>query len=92
MLTNTCNPRTQETEKEDPELQASKGYISRPCGVREKRRKGKSIEEEERKEKQVWPGGGVFGYDDRVLKDLKAQSNLTTNCKLHNCLQHLLNY
>lgn len=96
MLANTCNPGTQEMEQEDPELQASRGYIPKPCGAREGRRKMKERGEEGEKEgkrkrkRMAWRE--VFGYDEHVFKDLKAQDCLTMDCKLQNCSQHLLIY
>lgn len=94
MLANTCNPRTQEMEQEDPELQASRGCIPKPCGAREGRGKmkerGEEGEKEGKRKRMAWQE--VFGYDEHVFKDLKAQGYLTMNCKLQNCSQYLLIY
>lgn len=72
------------------------GAIYQDPGAREERRerkdRGEEGEKEGRKEEEVWPGGGIFGYDDHVLKDIKSQSNLTMNYKLHNCPQDSLNF
>lgn len=72
------------------------GAIYQDPGAREERRerkdRGEEGEKEGRKEEEVWPGGGIFGYDDHVLKDIKSQSNLTMNCKLHKCPQDSLNF
>lgn len=71
MLANTCNPRTQEMEQEDPELQASRGYTPRPCGARGERRdmknRGEKGGREEKEDKKVRPGEGSSG-----MKLLKA--------------------